>query len=185
MHLTTDHCADRVVACAISWLFTTKTAFYAFKDWNLPWFFGVLCFSYSLFGLVLLLTKRPNRLDNFPRYLYALHLILIQGSSHAYITRECPDELTTTLQAPLSFMADYVNMDQDSIFHVLDRFAALTSAMLELCRIFDLLHIAKPSIATLYVGISVAGVLSFLRSQEAQAIQDRDNFVLFHNLWHV
>jgi hypothetical protein len=81
-------------------------------------------------------------------------------------------------------MADFVNMDQDSIFHVWDRFSALTCAGLELWRIYDMLHVTRQCVIVLYVVLTLGGIACFLRSQAAQAILDRGNFVLFHNLWH-
>lgn len=84
MHLTIDQCADSVIACTRSWLLKTKTSFFGYENWSLPWYFGLLCFSYTLSGIVLLLTKRPNRQDLFPRNLYALLLIFIQGAENTY-----------------------------------------------------------------------------------------------------
>jgi hypothetical protein len=79
-------------------------------------------------------------------------------------------------------------MDQDSIFHVIDRFSALTCAVLELWRfVVDLLRPhghRRPITVILYALFSLAGIGCFLRSQAAQAARDRDNFVFFHNLWH-
>lgn len=80
MHLTTADCAESVIACAQTWLLKSKTAFYQSKDWKLPWYFGLLCCSYAISGLVVFITKRPKGgVERFPRYFYAMFLILIQS----------------------------------------------------------------------------------------------------------
>merc|ERR1719469_597279 len=84
----------------------TKTNFYESNDLNLPWWFGLLCFSYSFGGLNLLLRPPPwAKSTSFPYHLFSYGLLLFQG--------------------PLSFMADYVNMTRDSVFHVIDRHCAI------------------------------------------------------------
>jgi hypothetical protein len=97
MHLTANDCAGSgeggggLMSCATKWLFKSTTAFYGAEDWHLPWYFGLLCWSYAVAGLVVLITtkKRPTKgaskattaqaAERFPRQLYALFLIFIQG----------------------------------------------------------------------------------------------------------
>jgi hypothetical protein len=102
MHLTTANCAEYGVAvCVQNWLLRSTTAFYQAGDWHLPWYFGLLCGSYAISGLVVYMTatqqQRPPLVPTttsgggkaiavaaavdrfFPRTFYAFYLIFIQG----------------------------------------------------------------------------------------------------------
>jgi hypothetical protein len=101
MHLTTANCAEHGVAvCVQNWLLKSTTAFYQAADWHLPWYFGLLCGSYAISGLVVYMTVNTPPLPTptttsggggkeialaaavdrfFPRSFYAFYLIFIQG----------------------------------------------------------------------------------------------------------
>jgi hypothetical protein len=94
MHLTTADCTEHGVAvCAQNWLLKSTTAFYQAENWHLPWYFGLLCGSYAISGLVVYMTTPPRPTSGggdvappaaavdrfFPRSFYALFLIFIQG----------------------------------------------------------------------------------------------------------
>ena len=115
---------DEAMARMTDWWFKKDTAFVFIEGLHneeerliVPWWFGLGCWTYALAGLFMLLMPRPKWTyrSNFCFELYALILVFIQS--------------------PLSFMADYMNMTNVSIWHMLDRFFAspmfgLTSVML-------------------------------------------------------
>jgi hypothetical protein len=88
--------------------------------------------------------------------------------------------------APLSFSADYLLMDQDSVFHVMDRSLAVPLVMTEIWRIASVWRHARhrclPVVAT---AMFVAAVYSFMCSQQAQSEYDVGNFITWHNRWHL
>jgi hypothetical protein len=89
-------------------------------------------------------------------------------------------------EAPLSFLADYIYMDQDSLFHVLDRFVAVPLMTLELWKVACLWRFASNISATfLYTLSTLSALYCFLQSQQAQSMQDVDGFIIWHNRWHV
>ena len=64
-----------------NWLMTTTTPFYGWDDQQVVGpLFGLLCLSYSLSGMLMLICKPKQwtRKSNFPQYLYSLSLI-VQG----------------------------------------------------------------------------------------------------------
>jgi hypothetical protein len=64
------------------------------------------------------------------------------------------------------------------MWHVWDQGAAI------LMFVMDIWHIScKPT--KKYMLLLMLAVLAFLQSQQAQARQDRDGFVLWHNVWHM
>jgi hypothetical protein len=111
-------------------------------------------------------------------------------------------------KAPLSFLADYVYMDQDSIFHVMDRMIAVPLMSLELWKViclwrwcwtcgnknmnhehtgstlyYDDYH--HTTVVVLYTFGTIMAIASFFLSQQSQSEQDLDGFILWHNRWHM
>jgi hypothetical protein len=76
-------------------------------------------------------------------------------------------------------------MPHDSIFHVLDRFVAVPSLMLELWKVACQWQFARTTTAALYTACTVAAVYCFGRSQHAQSLQDVEGFITWHNRWHL
>jgi hypothetical protein len=77
-------------------------------------------------------------------------------------------------------------MSDDSVFHVLDRMGAVPAAGLEVFRL----------VAYIYNGVSTRIILTtaclevlasscYIQSTLAQAVLDRDAFVMWHYLWHM
>ena len=75
--------------CVQSWMFKSTTSFYNHKEMEErlaghPWF-GLLCWTFSVGGLIMLLVPpkcvRDGRV-NFPYYSFALYLLFIQGAPH-------------------------------------------------------------------------------------------------------
>lgn len=119
----------------------------------IPWWFGLGCWTYSVAGICMMLSPRPKWTyrSNFCFDLYASILIFVQS--------------------PLSFMADYMNMTNVSIWHMIDRFFAspmfvLTSIML-LCT-----HTSVKKVNTLMLSLDIIAfgfaLCSFAASQSAQ-----------------
>ena len=140
---------------------------------------------------------------------------------HFSLTHSLPHPLTythptnpTTL-APLSFLADYVYMDQDSIFHVVDRMIAIPLMTLELWKVGCLWrwrywerkssccavsktcgmnttmngtyidYYHSTTIVVLYTLGTIMAIACFLLSQQSQSEQDLNGFILWHNRWHL
>ena len=88
--------------------------------------------------------------------------------------------------APLSFTADYLLMDQDSIVHVLDRSLAVPLVMTEIWRIVSVWrHAWHPGLPAVATAMFAAAVYSFLCSQQAQSEYDVASFITWHNRWHL
>ena len=180
-----------------SWLFKTQMSFYN-HDLNLPWWFGLCCWNYALGGMALLwMEPKWISTSNFPYRIIALSLIFIQ--------------------APLSFMADYLHMEHDSYWHAIDRCLAFPLLLSEVLRfLLQCQHTYKDCIYRLYYSHKnsnrnsnatitnkstanamhpllvlmwgwclLFAVFSFGQSTKAQAILDRDGFVLWHTAWHL
>jgi hypothetical protein len=89
-------------------------------------------------------------------------------------------------KAPLSFFADFIYMDQDSVFHILDRFVAVPLMTLELWKVACLWRYAPHGFVTLLYTLSTLSALyCFLQSQQAQSLQDVKGFITWHNRWHM
>lgn len=170
MHLTLHNCFSKnPLQCLMEWCFTTTTSFYGYDEdeLHLPVLFGVFCWNYSVGGLVMLYTK-PTwvKRSQFPYTLFCVLLILIQ--------------------APLSFLADYCHMTADSTWHVYDRLAACISMALQVWKIVELWkHHDNIPFLIWYSLLLVLAVICFGQSQAAQRSQDPEQFVLWHNLWHL
>mmetsp|Transcript_29861 Transcript_29861/g.68511 ORF Transcript_29861/g.68511 Transcript_29861/m.68511 type:complete len:262 (-) Transcript_29861:317-1102(-) len=153
--------------CISGWLLKSTTEFYNHPGLNLPIWFGVNCFSYS-FGGIMIFFVLPDKFwqrTRFPYRTFAYLLIFVQG--------------------PLSFMADYVHMTNDSIFHVVDRFLASVMAILECIKIISLFHYVRP-ITFIACSVSFACTIGcFMNSQISQSNHDATGFIFWHNAWHM
>ena len=81
-------------------------------------------------------------------------------------------------------MADYMNMTNHSIFHVIDRFMALTNLILETSKVITMGFYVRPSTFYLQVCILITCVICFMNSSHCQHERDGEGFVFWHNLWH-
>lgn len=153
--------------CFSTWAYKSTTAFHGMHDeLVLPWWFGALCFNYSLAGFTMILVKpKWAEASRFPYVIFAYVLIFFQG--------------------PLSFMADYMNMTHDSIYHTIDRFLAFFLLILEVCKIVTMAPHCRRNTFMLYASACAVAVASFFKSQEAQSNEDTDGFVFWHNIWHL
>jgi len=111
---------------------------------------------------MMLLTFRSN--IKFPCVSYALVLIFIQG--------------------PLSFLADYVHVTNDSVFHVMDRILAVPMTIFELGKIIALYPHTRGGTFFCYLSFFVFAIYSFLQSQAAQSDVERERFIFWHSMWH-
>ena len=85
----------------------------------------------------------------------------------------------------MSFVADYVHMTNDTIFHAVDRFIACPMLLLELGKIATMFPHVRTSTFSLYLASIIFAVYSFLKSSNAQDVYDEDDFVFWHNCWHI
>mmetsp|Transcript_699 Transcript_699/g.1010 ORF Transcript_699/g.1010 Transcript_699/m.1010 type:complete len:297 (-) Transcript_699:710-1600(-) len=152
--------------CFSGWLLKTTTNFYESDDLVLSsWWFGALCWSFTVGGLVMLATKpRWTEDSRFPYLTFAFLLIFVQG--------------------PLAFTADYMNMTNDSLWHAVDRFMATPLMAFEVLKIVAMYPHVRTGTYVAYVLACCAAVASFLNSQMAQSAHDADSFVIWHNMWH-
>lgn len=82
-------------------------------------------------------------------------------------------------------MADYMNMEKDSLFHVLDRIFALPLTFLELFKIIIMLPRVHRTTAVLYALSFAIAIYSHVQSSAAQTRQDVDALIFWHNMWHM
>jgi len=150
--------------CLTTYFFKTTTNFHN-VDLQFNPLFGALCWSFTLGGISMIKNK-PNWLhrSNFPYVKYAYTLIFIQG--------------------PLSFSADYLNMANDSFIHVIDKFFASFMFIMYLWRLASLFNNTRPSNFFLQLAAFCFALFSFMKSQDAQKIDDVEGFKFWHNLWH-
>mmetsp|Transcript_14568 Transcript_14568/g.19921 ORF Transcript_14568/g.19921 Transcript_14568/m.19921 type:complete len:266 (-) Transcript_14568:1102-1899(-) len=149
------------------WFFESRTNFYGMHDeLVLPWWFGLCCLNYSIGGAFGLIT-RPKwaRRSNFPFTAIAFFLVFFQG--------------------PLSFLADYMNMTNDSIWHTLDRCVAVPLFLCELIKIWLMIPHTRRGVMTTYTSSTAIALLSFMMSQRSQKELNTDGFVFWHNMWHM
>jgi len=91
------------------------------------------------------------------------------------------------LQGPLSFSADYLNMDKISRIHVVDKFLAMLLSALELIQIILIFLYSGQKTVFLWmysIGFFMA-IFSFLQSAAAQTLTNLDDFIFWHCLWHI
>ena len=143
---------------------------------HLPWFFGALCFSFTLGGIMMLYwTPMWTKIGGgcvdgkyqrhwFPYRSFALSLILVQG--------------------PCSFLADYVHMTNTTLWHTVDRFLACANMALKLAELISMYRFPRPVIFASYIACTANAVFSFLNSQHSQSVLDTDGFIFWHNCWH-
>ena len=68
-----------VSQCLSTWLIKTHTHFHGSEDLHLPWYFGALCWSYALGGIMMFVVRpKWSRTSRFPYRLMAWSLILLQ-----------------------------------------------------------------------------------------------------------
>jgi hypothetical protein len=86
---------------------------------------------------------------------------------------------------PLSFMADYVNMTHDSVFHVIDRSVAIPMLTLEVFKICAMFQYGRTWTMVIYASLCAFAIYCFLKSQLSLAESHGDGFIFWHSLWHV
>jgi len=159
--------APAIRSCFSSSLFKSTTSFYGYDERLLGGpLFGLLCWSYTLAGILMILV-RPKWAKNssFPFTSFGLILIFIQG--------------------PLSFKADYVNMANDSIYHVVDRFVAVTNTILYFGKVSTYFWHARISIIASQTIALMITMTCFVNSQRAQMLLNTEDFCMWHSLWHL
>ena len=73
---------DTVSRCLSTWLIKTHTHFHGSDDLRLPWYFGALCWSYAVGGIMMMVVEpRWVGSSKFPYRCMAWMLILLQGES--------------------------------------------------------------------------------------------------------
>jgi hypothetical protein len=158
-------------------------------DLALPWWFGLLCWNFALAGLLMLWTE-PRWVQQTP---------VFRGYTFPYKTLAL---LLIFLQAPLSFMADYVHMEHESYWHAADRCLAVPLMTCELvkyllqcreswrafqqyCSDRNAAAAMQPWMCGLYGLGMMAAVFCFAQSAAAQEALHRDHFVYWHSAWHL
>jgi len=149
---------------------------------NLPAYFGILCWTYALAGMVILSLppkwclyggggyvtdsreEEKFRRHWFPVRLYGWALVLCQS--------------------PCSFLADYVHMTNISAWHTIDRFLACTMMCLELAKLVTMSVYTRPYIYMLNLTSVGLAIFCFLQSQKSQQALDEDGFIFWHCGWH-
>ena len=91
----------------------------------------------------------------------------------------------TIVQGPCSFLADYVNMTNVSLWHTVDRFVACVMMSLEIAKMIALRPYTRPLMYLVYLCCVGGAAFCFLKSQGAQQTLDADGFVFWHNGWHL
>ena len=78
---------DTVSQCLSTWLIKTHTHFHGSDDLHLPWYFGALCWSYAVGGMMMFVVEpRWTRASNFPYRCMAWMLILLQCESSSRVS---------------------------------------------------------------------------------------------------
>ena len=90
----------------------------------------------------------------------------------------------TPFLGPLSFWADYLNMTNESIAHVIDRTLAVFMFLAFLWRIMSLFCFARPSNFILQLAAFSFAMFCFMNGQDAQEAYDIEGWKFWHNLWH-
>mmetsp|Transcript_44422 Transcript_44422/g.53726 ORF Transcript_44422/g.53726 Transcript_44422/m.53726 type:complete len:247 (-) Transcript_44422:100-840(-) len=157
---------DDIIDCITTWSFMSKTNFYNNEDLVLPWWFGALCFSFSICGVAMLWSPPKWTIESrFPFTIFCLMLVVIQG--------------------PFSFAADYIHMTNDSLFHVYDRFIAIFLMSFETIRIVTMCNQVNTSTMILSLLAFSFALFSFVNSQLSQSKKCTSGFVFWHALWHI
>mmetsp|Transcript_27811 Transcript_27811/g.59103 ORF Transcript_27811/g.59103 Transcript_27811/m.59103 type:complete len:452 (-) Transcript_27811:185-1540(-) len=146
---------------------------------HLPWYFGALCWSFSLGGVYMLYIpakwalcgggrvrgkEGQHRRHWFPYHMFALALLFVQS--------------------PLSFLADYVHMTNISAWHAVDRIIACLMLSIEIVKLLVMCQYTRPSIYLAYMACIGAAIFCFLKSQKSQQTLNTEGFVFWHCGWH-
>eukprot|EP00588_Corethron_pennatum_P003476 CAMPEP_0194295192 /NCGR_PEP_ID=MMETSP0169-20130528/52823_1 /TAXON_ID=218684 /ORGANISM="Corethron pennatum, Strain L29A3" /LENGTH=112 /DNA_ID=CAMNT_0039044303 /DNA_START=79 /DNA_END=417 /DNA_ORIENTATION=+ len=75
-------------------------------------------------------------------------------------------------------------MANDSFIHVIDKFFASFMLIMYLLRLASLFNNARPSNFFLQLAAFCFALFSFMKSQDAQEINEVEGFKFWHNLWH-
>jgi len=89
------------------------------------------------------------------------------------------------IQGPLSFQADFMNLTNDSIYHVLDRSFACINLFFECGKMLCIYNNVGFEIFCCYFANLSFGLFCFMNSQDAQMNSSPDLFIFWHTLWHV
>lgn len=156
-----------ISGCIYDWFFETKTVFYEYENFYLPWYFGVLCLSFSMAGVFVMFILKPKWIEKswFPFFKFGFLLTFFQG--------------------PLSFMADYMNMNKDSIFHVVDRCFAVPLTFMAFLRILVTLPHQRNVTAIVSICGFFTAIYSHQKSGTAQSNADLEGFIFWHCMWHM
>ena len=92
--------------------------------------------------------------------------------------------LLLSLQGPSSFMADYVRMTDESVWHTIDRVMACGLFVLECTKLVVMRPHTRPVIYASYLACCGVAVYCFMSSQAAQVAMDPGGFICWHNGWH-
>lgn len=140
----------------------------------LPWYFGLLCFSFMMGGFMMLYFP-PKWIETGGK----------DGKRHWYWKGYFVlGWLLLSLQGPSSFMADYVRMTDESIWHNIDRVMACFLFSLECTKLVVMCPHTRPMIYASYLACFSIAVFCFMGSQAAQVSMDPDGFIWWHNGWH-
>ena len=80
---------DTVSQCLSTWLIKTHTHFHGSDDLRLPWYFGALCWSYAVGGMMMFVVEpqwTKTKTSNFPYRCMAWMLILLQCESSSRVS---------------------------------------------------------------------------------------------------
>jgi hypothetical protein len=75
-------------------------------------------------------------------------------------------------------------MANDSSVHAIDRFFASVMFVMYVWRLASLFNNARPSNFFLQLAAFCFALFSYMNSQDAQELNDKDGFKFWHNLWH-
>ena len=144
---------------------------------HLPWYFGALCFSFTLGGIIKLywIPTWTRKGGGYAKGKYQRHWFPYLSFSW----------ILALLQGPCSYFADYINMTNVSLWHLFDRLLACICMSLHLAETICSHRFTRPGIYLLSLACTAFAVFCFLKSQEAQIALDTDGFIFWHNMWHI
>jgi len=152
--------------CFSSWLLKSNTDFYESENLVLPWWFGVLCFSYTVRAVVdFFIAPKWHKHDRLPLPEMFLVLGCVQGL--------------------LSFTADFMNMTNNTVIHIFDRCLALPNFLVETAKILYAFNYVRRGTFWISILCLPCAAFCFLKSSDAQVAQDTDGFIFWHNMWHL
>lgn len=146
---------------------------------HLPWYFGALCWSFAMAGILMLCLPQKWALYGGGR---------LSGEKKVYRGHWFPYRaFAWTLilcQSPCSFLADYIHMTNISSWHTIDRFLACNMMSLELVKLLTMRSYTRPFVYILNLTCCGVAIFCFLKSQKSQQTLDGDGFVFWHCGWH-